>query len=67
MAHGWRVLLTRVQAEKLVFAAAHGCAGCSSRWPGHGIAFDGTGDAMQRLVEAFWAAGKVVSGECRGG
>ena len=29
---------------------------------GHGICFDGTSPEFKALVEAFWAAGKVVSG-----
>ena len=29
----------------------------------HGIVFDGTSNELKALVEAFWAAGKVVSGE----
>jgi len=33
---------------------------------GHGICFDGTGDSVKRVVEAFWAAGKVVSAVCHG-
>ncbi|KAL4426169.1 hypothetical protein ABPG77_007451 [Micractinium sp. CCAP 211/92] len=33
---------------------------------GHGIVFDGTGDALRSLVEAFWSAGKVVSSVCHG-
>lgn len=33
---------------------------------GHGIVFDGTSDVVKRVVEAFWAAGKVVSAVCHG-
>lgn len=33
---------------------------------GHGIVFDGTSNELKALVEAFWAAGKVVSAVCHG-
>lgn len=33
---------------------------------GHGICFDGTSSGVKQVVEAFWAAGKVVSAVCHG-